>query len=262
MEKIKNLSLRWKFGIVVLLTLFVVILILFLALQGYLNRTFEALYGDPAKGRFIAELLADELESIGDIDSVDSQRTVDTYKELYGVYGVRYIFVLDESGEVNIDTQNRRISQGLIDINNPTSEDAPCKPFSAGNKKYNDCGAPLRLPENAQGVIRVGILKQNPDSSVWQSVKSKHVRGVSAPILLISLLLVIIVTVLLTLAFWFLMVRRIVSISQATERMSFGDLETVVEVQSQDEIGILEEALERMRANLKDAIERLKRRKK
>jgi HAMP domain-containing protein len=43
--------------------------------------------------------------------------------------------------------------------------------------------------------------------------------------------------------------------------MSFGDLETVIPVHSQDEIGVLEDTLERMRANLKDAIERLKRRK-
>jgi HAMP domain-containing protein len=43
--------------------------------------------------------------------------------------------------------------------------------------------------------------------------------------------------------------------------MSFGDLETVVPMKNQDEIGTLEDTLERMRANLKDAIERLKRRK-
>ena len=58
------------------------------------------------------------------------------------------------------------------------------------------------------------------------------------------------------------MVRRILAISQATERMSFGDLETVVDVKTQDEIGVLEDTLERMRANLKDAIERLKRRQR
>lgn len=261
MEKIKNLSLRWKFGVVVLFALFLVIFILFLALRGYLNREFEALYGDQStKGKFVAALLADELEALDDIDREEAQQAVDAYRVAYGVYGVSYIFVLNDEKEVILDTLKGRVSQTLIDIN-PLAEDTPCESFNSGERKYHDCFAPLRLPDNARGSLRIGVLEQNPDSPVWQSLKNSHVKGVANSVLLISVLLIIIVTVGLTLAFWFLVVRRIVSISQATERMSFGDLETVVEVKSQDEIGILEDTLERMRANLKDAIERLKRRK-
>jgi nitrogen fixation/metabolism regulation signal transduction histidine kinase len=87
------------------------------------------------------------------------------------------------------------------------------------------------------------------------------VDGVFNPIFYMALLFVVILSVLLTLAFWYLVLRRVVGITEATERMSFGDLDTVVPIKSQDEIGTLEDTLERMRANLKDAIERLKRRK-
>jgi HAMP domain-containing protein len=263
LEKIKNLSLRWKFGIVILVALFLVVVILVLALQAYLNREFEALYGTPStKGRVVAELLADELKPIikENIDSQEVQQTVDTYRSVYGVYGVRYVFLLDESGSVIADTYKGRVPQSLVDLN-PLSEGESCKPFTSGNKKYYDCAIPLQLPNEILGAVRVGILEQNPDSPVWQTFKTAHVKRVLNRILLISLLLVILVTVLLTLAFWYLVVRRIVSISQATERMSFGDLETIVAVESQDEIGMLEDTLERMRGNLKDAIERLKRRK-
>ncbi len=265
MEKIKNLSLRWKFGAVVLVTLLFVIFILFLALRGYLNREFEALYGGPSTtGVFVAKSLAKELEPIleENIDSQEVDQTVEAYKKVYGTYGVYSIFLLDEAGQVIIASPNREISQGTVNFNNPVSEDTPCKSFVSKKtgKKYFDCGALLQLAESS-GAVRVGVVDSNPESPGWQEFISSHTRRVSTPILLISLLLVIIVTVLLTLAFWFLMVSRVVSISQATERMSFGDLETVVEVKSQDEIGILEDALERMRANLKDAIERLKRRK-
>ena len=258
----KNLSLRWKFGFIILVALLLVVIILLFTLRGFLNREFEALYGSPStKGSFIGELLVDELEPIikENIDSQEVQQKIDTYKTIYGTYGARYVFIVDASGEVIVDTFKGRVPQSLVDLN-PVSGEKTCKSFPSGNNKYYDCAVPLQLPESA-GVIRVGILEQNPDSLVWQKFKTEHVKGIFSPIFIISLLLVVLVTVVLTLVFWYFVIRRIVSISQSTERMSFGDLETVIPVSSQDEIGVLEDTLERMRANLKDAIERLKRRK-
>ena len=257
----KNLSLRWKFGLIILVALLVVVIILLFTLRLFLNREFEALYGSPStKGRFIGDLLADELEPIikKNIDSQEVQQKIDTYKTVYGIYGVRYVFIVDASGNVIVDTFKDRVPQSLVALN-PLSK-IPCKSFPSGDKKYYDCAVPLQLPES-QGAIRVGILEQSPDSAVWKKLKADHIKGILNPIYTIALLLVVLVTVVLAVVFWYFIIRRVVSISQSTERMSFGDLETVIPVKSQDEIGVLEDTLERMRANLKDAIERLKRRK-
>ncbi len=271
MERIKNLGLTWKFGFVILLALFLVVLILRLMFGGYLNRELKALYGDTSsKGAFIAQLLADELEPFtkDDQDVQEVQQLVNAHKANYGVYGLNYIFLLDtvepakEGENVIADTLNGKVSQWLIDKNNLFNEDEPCKTFEHKKKTYHDCAALLRLPDKAQGLVRVGVLEQNPESSVWSEFTEKRKKNVfSWKFRLTSFFLILLMTVLLTLAFRFLVLGRIISISQATERMSFGDLETEVEVKSQDEIGNLEETLERMRANLKDAIERLKRRK-
>ena len=261
----KNLSLRWKFGIVVFFALLVIVFILLLTLRGFLNREFDALYGDPAtKGLFIADLLIHDLKPIieKDIDSQELQQTVDSYKSLYGVYGVRYIFLLDADHDVIVDTYKERVPQGLIDLNLlPEGKAESVKPFTSGNYNYHDSAVSVSFSEKEQGTVRIGILEQNPEAPVWQTLKATHVKGMFIPLLLIAVLLAILMTVLLTAAFWYLVIQRIVMISQATERMSFGDLETEVDIQSQDELGVLEDTLERMRANLKDAIERLKRRK-
>ena len=266
LEKIKSLSLRWKFGFIIFLALLVVVGILLITLRGYLNREFELLYGDPStKGEFIAELLADELTPVvkENIDSMEVEQITNRYKSGYSTYGVSYILVHRDSGEILFDTiKNVNTVQQLLKIN-PLSQENPCVSFSAaGGKTYYDCVAFFELPEDARGAVRVGVVEQNPDSPVWEKLKSSHMKGVFTPLLIISILLVVFVTVLLTLAFWFFVVRRILLISQATERMSFGDLETVVNVKTEDEIGVLEDTLERMRANLKDAIERLKRRQR
>lgn len=266
LEKIKSLSLRWKFGFIMFLALLVVVGVLLITLRGYLNREFETLYGDPStKGEVIAELLADELTPVVEenIDSMEVEQITNRYKSAYSAYGVSYILVHRDAGDILFDTiKNAATVQQLIKLNPLSSED-PCVSFAAaGGKTYYDCVAFFPLPDDDRGAVRVGVVEQNPDSPVWEKLKSSHVKGVFTPLLIISLLLAILVTVLLTLAFWFFVVRRILVISQATERMSFGDLETVVDVRTQDEIGVLEDTLERMRANLKDAIERLKRRQR
>ncbi len=270
MERIKNLGLRVKVGIVVFVALLLVLIVLVSSFKGYLNRELEALYGAPsAKGEFVSQLLRDDLEPFTreDPDVQDVQQMIETYLSNYGIYGLRYIFLLNDVEDPDVsnviaDTLKGRVSNGLIKQNVPFDEEIPCQSFKSGEKMYYDCGAFLRLPEKEQGVVRVGILAQNQDSEVWAAFREKHVDNVfSWTFWIIAFLLIILMSVLLTLAFWYLLLRRIVAISQATERMSFGDLETEVNVKSQDEIGTLEETLERMRANLKDAIERLKRRK-
>ena len=265
LEKIKSLSLKWKFAAVVFLALLVVLLILMFTLRGFLNREFDALYGDPGtKGFFIADLLMHDLAPIiqENIDSQELQQIVDNYKAIYGLYGLRYIFLLDGTNEVIVDSYKKKVPESLVKLNLlPEGSSEERKVFPSGGKKYHDCALELKLADGGRGTIRIGIEELHADSPVWQNLKESHVGGVLKPILWIALLLIILVTVLLSLMFWWFVVQRLDSISQATERMSFGDLDNEVEAHSLDEFGNLEETLNQMRGNLKDAIERLKRRK-
>ncbi len=265
MEKIKNLSLKWKFGIVCLLALLVVILILLFFFRGFLSRELDALYGDTGtKGLFVADLLIHDIKPIieDNTDSQELQQTLDAYKELYGIYGLRYIFLLDDTNSVIVDTYQDRVPQSLIDLNLLSENESEArKQFSAGNKQYYDCAVELPLPEEKRGTVRIGFVERHPDSPVWQNLKISHVKRVFNPLLLISLLFVVLLTGLMTAAFSFAIVRRIESISQITERMSFGELDIDIPMHSGDELGNLEDTLERMRSNTKDAIDRLKRRK-
>lgn len=275
MEWIKKLGLKLKFGAIILVVLAIVVVILLAVLRGALNSEFDMFYGAPnTKGLFVAELLGAEIQPVveRDIDDIrevqpELQQIVNnTYKAVYGIYSVRYMYIQDGSGFVLVDTfgKDKKVPQAIVDLN-PLGEKR-CTSFDSRGRKYYDCALPLILKDNttgeeSTGAIRVGIMDQNPQSSLWQKLKTGHVDTVFNSILVAAVILVIIVTVLLTLAFWYFVIRRIVFLSEATERMSFGDLETVVPIKSQDEIGTLEDTLERMRANLKDAIERLKRRK-
>ncbi len=265
METIKNLSLKWKFGIVFLFALLTVMLIFLVILRGVLNSEFDALYGDPGtKGIFVADLLIHDITPIieKNIDSQELQQTLDAYKSLYGPYGLRYIFLLDDMNNVMVDTFKDRVPQSLVELNLlPEKQSEARQIFSSGNKQYYDCAVELPLPEKKHGTVRIGVVEQHPGSPVWQKLKLVHVKRIFNPLLLLSLLFTILLTVLMIAAFTFFIVRRIETVTQITERMSFGELEIDIPIQNGDELGNLEDTLERMRSNTKDAIDRLKRRK-
>jgi HAMP domain-containing protein len=261
--------LKLKFGAIVLVALVVVIGILLVVLRSGLNDKLETLYGNSGtKGLFVAELLADELQPIvengtdpPDVQQIIEQIVDEYYKSVSGIYSVRYILIQDGSGFVIADTFKKTPPSWLVDKNPPAGK-KHCEPWKTKDEKiYFDCAVPLKLPDEAIGAVRAGILQQNPQSPILQKLKTEHVNEVFRPLFYLSLPLVIVITVLLIVAFWYFVIRRIRFLSEATERMSFGDLETIVPMKSPDEIGNLEDTLERMRANLKDAIERLKRRK-
>ncbi len=265
LEKIKSLSLKWKFAAVVFLALLGVLLILMIALRGFLNREFDALYGDPAtKGFFIADLLIHDLRPViqEDIDSQELQHIVDSYKAIYGIYGLRYIFLLDAANNVIVDSYKNKIPASLVNLNHLPDESSESRTmFTSKARTYHDCAVEIQLEDRGRGTLRIGVEQQQAESPVWQTLKTSHIRGVFTPIMWMAVLLTVLVTALLSVAFWWFIVQRLESITQATERMSFGDLENEVEVHSLDEFGLLEETLNQMRGNSKDAIERLKRRK-
>jgi len=83
-------------------------------------------------------------------------------------------------------------------------------------------------------------------------------RTLNLSLIVVGLCLVVIIF----LTFWFsrTMIRPIIHLTWAANRISMGDLETRVEVTSRDEVGVLAESFGRMQESLKAAITRLRKR--
>jgi len=83
-------------------------------------------------------------------------------------------------------------------------------------------------------------------------------RTLNLSLIVVGLCLVVIIF----LTFWFsrTMIRPIIHLTWAANRISMGDLETRVEVTSRDEVGVLAESFGRMQESLKAAIRRLRKR--
>lgn len=266
LEKIKSLGLTWKFGVSVLVSLTLVIVVLLSILSGSLNSRLEALYGSPkTTGVFVAELLADELAPLvkKNVNSLDVQQQVQEdvdsyYKTVYGIYSVRYILIQDSTGIVLADTF-KDMPPGWLVTTNTIDGKTHCEPWKSKDEYvYYDCAVPLKMGAAGIGVVRAGILQQNTEESFAQKIKADHVSKVFTPVMIVAVLFILTLTAALTFAFWFFVIRRILFLTDFTEKMSFGELEVEVPIRSDDEIGHLEETLERMRANLREAIERLK----
>ena len=156
---IKKLGLKLKFGAIILVVLAIVVVILLAVLRGALNSEFDMFYGAPnAKGLFVAELLDAEIQPVveRDIDDIrvvqpELQQIVNnTYKAVYGIYSVRYMFIQDGSGNVLVDTfgKDKKVPQGIVDLN-PLGEKR-CTSFNSD--KYYDCALPLPLKDETTGL--------------------------------------------------------------------------------------------------------------
>jgi HAMP domain-containing protein len=276
LEKIKSAGLTWKFGVGVLAGFVLVIAIVLVVLQGSLNTKFDALYGAlDTKGQFVAEHLANEIEPLlenGDVNSAEVhsnlQQTVDShYTAVRGTYSVSYMLVQGNDGFILADTFKESTPAWLIE-KNPVDGKRHCVGWRDRDAPvytaYYDCAVPITLSDGNIGAVRAGVWQYNPQSSttILQQFKAEHVSGVVVPLVFLSIVLILLVTLLLTAAFWYLLIRRIFFLAEITEKMSFGELEVEVPVKGHDELGSLEETMERMRANLNEAIERLKERLK
>jgi len=266
LEKIKSLGLTWKFGVIVFTSLTLVVIILLSILSGSLNSRLDVLYGSPkTTGIFVAELLADELAPVvkKDINSLEVQQELNEsvgsyYKAVYGIYSVRYILVQDSESKIFADTFNDKTPAFLISKNTIDGK-THCEPWKSPDEfVYFDCAVPLKMGDAGTGAVRVGILQQDTGEEFAQKIKREHASKVFSPVMTAAILFIIFLTAALTAAFWFFVIRRIQFLTEFTEKMSFGELEIEVPVKSDDEIGHLEETLERMRINLREAIERLK----
>lgn len=266
LEKLKRSGLMWKFAGSVLIVLVVATLIVVSLLRISLNSRLESLFGAPAsRGYFAADMLEEELKPIvrQDLNSLEVQQTLQQaidnyYLTAYRLYNIAYLMVQDGTGTVIADTFKDVTPTAIIEKNTVDGK-RHCTPWEDSKKRlYYDCAIPLKLSNKNVGAVRAGILQQTQQVELLQKFRAEHTNIFGGAIFLVISLVIVLFTVALTVLFWYVIIRRLALLTDLTEKMSFGELEVEVPVRTHDEIGVLEETLERMRVNLKEAIERLK----
>lgn len=171
-----------------------------------------------------------------------------------------YSELLDSSGAV-IVLNNIVVSANLpiqqtrgigLNITRTDLKDAPVAGQETINQEvYKTAYAPIK-DINSQVIGRVGV--QIKDS--WFG------RIVTKVMIIIGLIVVffLLVATLLAVFIGRRLTKPIIELTEASNKISLGQLDQVIAIKSDDEIGQLAEALERMRISLKQALERLRRR--
>lgn len=159
----------------------------------------------------------------------------------------RYIFIQGGSGEIIAHTFQKGFPKGLLDIG---TQPYQAKEFLANGKKFYDISIPVFGGE--LGNLHLGV------SLIPEKKEIVDITKINYYVLFIVLVgLGAGILIFLTLGIIFS--NRIIELKRFTARVGNGDLDTKINTKTQDEIGSLAAAFNKMTANLKEKIEEVKR---
>ena len=160
--------------------------------------------------------------------------------------GVSYVFIEDAKGEVLIKSVGILASELTL---SPASDDRR----QTGKRSLTVRGRPVdetRMPilEGRAGVAHVGM---------WGDMAESAIRRLILPIIgLIGIAIVGGIILSSFLAGW--IIKPVLGLIAVADRISKGDLDTPVNIDTRDEVGALARSLERMRLSLRAAMARLR----
>lgn len=161
--------------------------------------------------------------------------------------GVAYAFIEDDRGEIVAQT----LGSFPPELQEPTTasrhRQVHQRELSLRGKAVYETSVPVL--EGQVGSVHVGF---------WGDAVGKEIRRALLPVIGLIAILVLfgaLLSVLLARG----IIRPILHLTKIADKMTMGDLETAVDIESRDEIGDLARSLERMRSSLKAAMLRLSR---
>jgi HAMP domain-containing protein len=161
--------------------------------------------------------------------------------------GVAYVLVRDGKGKVvapGLGVLPPDLRQSFVP---PGQRQASQRELPFRGRKVYETSAPIL--EGRMGGVSVAIWAHTVEDEIRRAILP--LVGVVAIALAASLLFAVFVSQGIT--------GRVLRLKQVADKVSLGDLETPVGIESNDEIGDLAHALERMRSSLKAAMTRLSR---
>lgn len=160
--------------------------------------------------------------------------------------GMSYVFIEDSKGNV-IANSLGTLPPELRPASSQELRQTEQKSVIFRGRPVQETRVPIL--EGRAGAAHVGI---------WGDIAEAEIRSVLVPIVgLIAVAVIAGIILSLLLARW--IIRPILGLTIIADKISKGNLDTPVSIESQDEIGELARSLERMRASLKAAMARLSR---
>lgn len=251
MKNLAQFSLRIKIAVFVFIgTILFSSVILYLTYR-YINETLtESLI---EQGRIVAANIAElAAEKIIVEDLVELKAIIEKYKYYSSI---EYILIENFSGQIETDTYNSQIPMEIktghpeTDFSEDPGYGVKLINMRLQNNQIYDIKQSIK--EGLLGYVRVGMKKSFVDEKIQETILYLSVVFLIGTFLAITLTIFII-----TLQFS----RPIAHLTDMAYRISMGDFDKPVRVAVKNEIGILAEAIERMRESLKSSIERLKNR--
>jgi HAMP domain-containing protein len=244
----KFLSLRIRIVFILLLGAIVFSSITLFLTYTYINKTLtESLI---EQGSIVAANIAEiAAEKLIEDDLVALRSTIEKYKYYSNI---EYILIEDFNDEIKVDTYNGNIPNEII-MGHPQKEKMNEKQYtvelvnvySLGIKSY-DIKQPVK--EGLLGFVRVGMRKSYVDAKIKETITYLSLVFLIG-IFLAIILAIFIVTLQIS--------RPIAHLTDMAYKISMGDFNKPIRVSVKNEIGILAEAIERMRVSLKSALDRL-----
>ncbi len=254
----KGLSLRWKVPIVIVSGALIIGVGLTLLVINLVSDSLKTELTE--RGKAIATTLSKQVERplVGD-DEVDIQNLVDISSQFTAV---SYVYISDKNQKIpaqkfKIGSYNQRrvleeevitsakenykIDLTLVQNVNEAGETADVENYEISTP----------IGEGVLGYAHVGMSRKYMDDIIRST--ALLVGGVLALASILGMLVALYLSNRVT--------GQLLYLTTAADKISMGDLESIVRVEARDEIGDLAQAIERLRESLKAAIERLKRKK-
>jgi methyl-accepting chemotaxis protein len=159
---------------------------------------------------------------------------------------VEYILILNSEGAILADTYNGSVPAELTAVEKSEAEAVNLVEIKKGDVAVYDISYPVE--DGELGAIRVGMKKSYIDETVFQTIVT----------LLLTIVGVTVAGILLVLLLATKIIRPILYLTERADKISQGELEEKVKVDTNDEIAQLGDALERLRESVKLALDRLK----
>ena len=248
MEQEKFLSLRWKIIIILLMGTVLFGAVTLIITRIYLTRLFTQSLIEQGEmlGRTIGEVAAEKL--IED-DIVALKAGIEKFRYLGNV---RYILIEDFNNQIITDTYNKKIPKEIRNVqlfqkNYENKTVVRYIDVKSENSQVYDIYVPIK--EGLLGFVRVGMNQEWVQEKVFQNL-----IYLGLVFFIGSFLAVIIIYIVVTSQ----ITRPIAVLTENANRISLGEFDRPVRVTVKNEIGVLAEAIERMRESLKTALEKLR----
>ena len=197
-----------------------------------------------SKGTAIAKSIAgSSVETILNRDASTVQAMIDQFLE---ISGVSYVFVVDAQGEIISHTFVPSVPEEIIRIKGETTKTVPKIQDLrvAGKGDFIDISAPIL--EGAIGFVHVGMDK----GIIMSQMKSAMIRQ----LYLLSIIF------LLSIAMAYIFVNKVSQplnkLTEYSKKLASHDFSSAVDIQSNDEIGLLADTMKSMATDLHEVFDR------